>query len=74
MAANPLPVRDEWESKRPGYEAEISKLLGADWTINVDPLIIAPYVAASDSYAGRPGDVINGYVCSLPAPLTRQLL
>ncbi|WOO78279.1 uncharacterized protein LOC62_02G001829 [Vanrija pseudolonga] len=54
-------IRDEWDSKRPEYEAEISKLLGTEWTINVDPLIIAPYVAASDSYAGRPGDVINGY-------------
>ncbi|KAL1407863.1 hypothetical protein Q8F55_007299 [Vanrija albida] len=54
-------IRDEWDSKRPEHEQAISKLLGVDWTINVDPLIIAPYVAASDSYAGRPGDVINGY-------------
>lgn len=49
-AANQLPVRDEWESKREDLQKELSDVLGAEWTLSeINPNALYPY--AGDGYA-----------------------
>ncbi|RMZ77742.1 hypothetical protein DV737_g4199, partial [Chaetothyriales sp. CBS 132003] len=54
-------VRDEWEAKRPGFEQELSDLLGEPWTITTNPSLI--YANVEDSaYQSRIGEVISWYI------------
>lgn len=54
-------VRDEWEAKKPGFEKQLSDLLGETWTITPDTNLI--YANVEDaSYASRLGSVIVWYV------------
>ena len=56
------PVRDEWDSKKSDYEAQISELLGEAWTISIDPAEIWPY-GDDDGYAKQStGSMISEYV------------
>lgn len=50
-------VRDEWEANKARYEAAISDILDESWTIEVDPLVIAPY---NEDRPGQLGSIING--------------
>ncbi len=50
-------VRDEFDAKRPDLEKRVSDLLGASWTIDIDPKNIAPY--HTDSTANQLGTVLN---------------
>jgi hypothetical protein len=36
-------VRDEWDSKKPDFEKQLSDALGAAWTIDINPAAIWPY-------------------------------
>jgi hypothetical protein len=42
-------VRDEWDNKRPEFEAQLLELLGNPWKFDINPLAIYPY-AEPDSY------------------------
>jgi hypothetical protein len=56
------PVRDEWDSKKSDYEAQLTDLLGEAWTINIDPAQIWPY-GEEDGYAKQStGSMISEYV------------
>jgi hypothetical protein len=50
-------VRDVWDSKKPEYGAEISKMMGEAWTVDANPNLI--YVYANDSYKDRVGTVLT---------------
>ena len=50
-------MRDVWESKKPEYDAEMSKILGEAWTVDANPNLI--YVYADDSYKDRIGAVLT---------------
>ena len=50
-------VRDVWDSKKPEYGAEISKIMGEAWTVDANPNLI--YVYADDSYKDRIGAVLT---------------
>jgi hypothetical protein len=54
-------VRDEWESKRPEFEARISKALGEPWTVTTNPNLLYVYTE-DESYKSRIGTVITWYV------------
>ncbi|OAQ60532.1 hypothetical protein VFPPC_06664 [Pochonia chlamydosporia 170] len=54
-------VRDSWEANKDGLAKKISELLGAEWTIDINPNQI--YAYAKDGYAKEsPGAMINAYV------------
>ncbi len=42
-------VRDEWDSKKPDYEKQLSDILGTVWTIDINPNAIWLYYY--DGYA-----------------------
>jgi len=50
-------VRDAWDSKKPEYGAEISKIMGEAWTVDANPNLI--YVYADDNYKDRVGTVLT---------------
>jgi hypothetical protein len=50
-------VRDAWDSKKPEYGAEISKMIGEAWTVDANPNLI--YVYADDNYKDRVGTVLT---------------
>ncbi|ETI24879.1 hypothetical protein G647_04249 [Cladophialophora carrionii CBS 160.54] len=54
-------VRDEWESKRPEFEAKISKTLGQPWTVTTNPNLLYVYTD-DDSYKSRIGEIITWYI------------
>jgi hypothetical protein len=35
-----IPVRDEWESKKPEIEERVSKALGETWTVAANPNLL----------------------------------
>ncbi|KAK3300696.1 uncharacterized protein B0H64DRAFT_21068 [Chaetomium fimeti] len=54
-------VRDEWDNSKADLEKQLSDVLGAAWTIDVNPLAIWPY--HNDGYAKESlGSCIKGYV------------
>ncbi|RMZ86778.1 hypothetical protein DV736_g5994, partial [Chaetothyriales sp. CBS 134916] len=54
-------LRDKWETKKPGFEQELSDLLGEPWTITTNPNLI--YANAEDpEYQNRIGEVITWYI------------
>lgn len=54
-------VRDDYEVKIPELEAELSKVCGAAWKLQIDPGWV--YSCATDSYAKQsPGKMITKYV------------
>jgi hypothetical protein len=59
-------VRDEWESKKPDFEAKISKALGETWTVTTNPHLLYVYTD-DESYKSRIGDIITWYVPCLLA-------
>ncbi|KAN0092335.1 hypothetical protein V8E51_018182 [Hyaloscypha variabilis] len=48
-------ARDQWESKRPAYEARISQLLGQAWTVDID---------ANDAFANIFSDPAKSHIGS----------
>ncbi|KIM94339.1 hypothetical protein OIDMADRAFT_45770 [Oidiodendron maius Zn] len=42
-------VRDEWDNKKPEFEAQLLELLGTPWKFDINPLAIYPY-AEEGSY------------------------
>jgi hypothetical protein len=50
-------VRDAWDSKKPEYNAEISKIMGEAWTVDANPNLI--YAYADESYKDRVGTVLT---------------
>jgi hypothetical protein len=50
--ADGLPVRDEFENNKADLETKLSKALGAEWKVDINPLAIYPY-AQEGSYAQR---------------------
>jgi hypothetical protein len=60
-------VRDEFENNKADMEKQISDILGAAWTIDINPLVLWPY--AVDGYAKeRLGTCIKALVATLPIP------
>ena len=54
-------VRDDYESKKPDYEKEMTETLGAEWSIVINPLAVWPY--AGDSWAkDRLGSCLASYM------------
>ncbi|KAH6619406.1 hypothetical protein B0J18DRAFT_243662 [Chaetomium sp. MPI-SDFR-AT-0129] len=54
-------VRDEWENNKADLEAQLSDVLGAPWTIELNPLAIWPY--HNDGYAKESlGSCIKAYI------------
>ena len=51
-------VRDNYDSKKEDYEAQISELLGTKWVINISPQELWAYVTDNNSTASY---VLNGY-------------
>ncbi|KAI9847345.1 MAG: hypothetical protein M1838_000929 [Thelocarpon superellum] len=63
-------VRDDWETPKPGLEAEISQILGTPWTVNIDPAAV--FVHAAESWAkDNFGRVIVSYAEGAVANLKR---
>ncbi len=58
-------VRDELDNNKADLEKQLSDLLGAAWTIDINPLAIWPY--HDDGYAKESlGSCIKAYVQSPP--------
>jgi len=54
-------VRDEWDNNKTDLEKQLSDVLGAPWTVEVNPLAIWPY--HNDGYAKESlGSCIKAYV------------
>jgi len=41
-------VRDEFDSKKPDFEKQLSDILGQKWTIDVDTAALWPYAARTN--------------------------
>ncbi|KAE9364278.1 hypothetical protein N431DRAFT_496826 [Stipitochalara longipes BDJ] len=54
-------IRDQWESKRPAYEAKISQLLGQSWTIEIDAHDACSNVFNEHARSSI-GSIFNSYV------------
>ncbi|KAH7140784.1 hypothetical protein EDB81DRAFT_885492 [Dactylonectria macrodidyma] len=55
-------VRDEWENAKGDWEKKFSDLLGAEWTININPLAIFPYAEEGSYGHSSLGSCIAAYV------------
>ncbi|WOO84502.1 uncharacterized protein LOC62_06G008021 [Vanrija pseudolonga] len=64
--------RDDFENKKVDLEKEISDIMGTQWTLDVDPLPLSPYVDNS-KFKGRIGEVIFGYFEGIPHAMKSQL-
>ncbi|KAI9732707.1 MAG: hypothetical protein M1818_007441 [Claussenomyces sp. TS43310] len=67
-------VRDEYESKVPDFEAQISAIMGEAWTVKID--VPAVWALAEDRYPkDRPGhacaEYITNFISNLKAFITR---
>ena len=56
-----LIVRDDFDSKKPDLESQISKALGVPWTVSIDAAAVLQH--ADDGYAKQnPGSMFTAFV------------
>lgn len=58
-------IRDNWENRKEELEGKISTLLGAPWTVTIDPKAIYPYGEEGSYAKNSTGDMIRQYVESV---------
>lgn len=53
-----LTVRDQWDNKKTEFEAELSKVLGVPWKVEIDLPQVAAYAKDGSFAAESPGGML----------------
>ncbi|KAF7343771.1 hypothetical protein MSAN_01958100 [Mycena sanguinolenta] len=64
-------IRDNFDSKKEDFQAQIKELTGADFTININAAEVWAYAAPDDPAAGRCFSAyVEGFICALTEFMT----